>query len=689
VRSRAAPLVSRRAGLTLCCLAAGALAGLLAGAVAAEAPDAVSLSPAEAEHAPRVVASGTTPEPVRALLDGCDPADYEGQDLVTVFDSVDVRVEESGLSYRRHHTLHKVLTPSGARARAALRFDYDPASNQIAIERIRVHRGDSSFIALDPARAVDVTAPAHMIYWGARMKVLALPRLEVGDAVEVETEMMGFQIAYLLQVDEDLERFIPPMRGHFYDTILFQGHWPIERIHYRLELPREKLAQYSVYNGEVYSALTYTDSTLVYRWWMKDQPPVADEPRAPDWSDFVPKVVLATVPDWPAKSRWFQQVNEPVFEWNAEIAAQVEELTAGCETTEEELAALLHWVADNIRYSGLNMGEGEGYTLHPGIMTWEDRCGVCKDIAGMLVTMLRAAGYETYPAMTMAGARVERIPADQFNHCVVAVRHADGSYTMLDPTWAPQSADIWSHYEGEQHYVIGSPEGEGLDAIRSFAPDENRLDVRFETAVDAAGDLTGEVTLSGAGAADTRLRGNMTYRTRYARDALATAILAPISPAVEVLEAHFGDYTDYSRPMRYRFRFRVPRYAAVNDSVCDLLLPSARFLKGNPRFVRSVEVPAVPDRSQPALFWATALAEVEETLQLPGRFAAATALPAQSLTRPAARLEARSELEGSALRVFQEIALEKRTVPASEWHGVVEVADSLGSFAATRVHLTR
>ena len=81
------------------------------------------------------------------------------------------------------------------------------------------------------------------------------------------------------------------------------------------------------------------------------------------------------------------------------------------------------------------MGKGEGYTLHDTKMNYTDRCGVCKDIAGTLVSFLRMAGFEAYPAMTMAGSRVESIPADHFNHCVAVVKLADGTYMPLDPTW--------------------------------------------------------------------------------------------------------------------------------------------------------------------------------------------------------------------------------------------------------------
>ena len=62
----------------------------------------------------------------------------------------------------------------------------------------------------------------------------------------------------------------------------------------------------------------------------------------------------------------------------------------------EKIAVLTHWVADNIRYAGITMGKGEGFTLHNTKMNYTDRCGVCKDIAGSLISFLRMAGFEAY-----------------------------------------------------------------------------------------------------------------------------------------------------------------------------------------------------------------------------------------------------------------------------------------------------
>jgi len=612
-----------------------------------------------------------------------DSTDWPDAALVAVFDRSEVEVEESGLGHVRRRTLTKVLTEEGAKSLATLRFDYDPASNMIRIDDVRIHREGGAVLPVDAADAVDLFAPADMIYWGARMKILSLPRLNVGDAVEVRTYKKGFQIAYLgdgADRPEDDERYIPPMRGHFYDVVLFQEQHPMKEKTYRLRVARDKPVQYAIYSGALRSSLVFADSFLVYTWQARDVQAYEEEDRAPDPPDYLPKVVLATVESWPQKSRWFFEVNEPVFEADDGIRRKVAELTAGLKDDDEKMAALLHWVAQEIRYSGLSMGKGEGYTLHPGIMTFADRCGVCKDIAGMLVTMLRAAGFTTYPAMTQAGARVEAIPADQFNHCVVAVERPDGSFTMLDPTWAPFNRSVWSRYEGEQHYVIGSPRGEGRERIRSFSPEESRMTIEGRARLEPDGTLSGEMTIVGTGASDARLRGLIGETPSPERAEALIGLLSSLGPSAELTDARYLDPRDFSQDTSIRIGYRVPRYAAVAETILTFVPPALRVASQTARLTRLLAFAGEKERAYEALLWFSQRVEVSERVTLPPGFRSAAGVDSVSVERDAASVRGHYTPSGGEVRTTMTAVSKRRTVPAREWAGGVEAADSLRAF---------
>ena len=83
-------------------------------------------------------------------------------------------------------------------------------------------------------------------------------KMAPGDAIEFRTYKKGFMIAYLGDEDDDRkgqapgdERYVPPMRGHYYDVVTFGSRRPIHRKHYTVETVRDRPLQYEVYNGPV------------------------------------------------------------------------------------------------------------------------------------------------------------------------------------------------------------------------------------------------------------------------------------------------------------------------------------------------------------------------------------------------------------------------------------------------------
>lgn len=627
-------------------------------------------------------------------------ARWPGAATVAAWDGTQIEVEESGLGHTRLRRIEKVLTPAGGKGLAALRFDYDPASNEVQIVHARILRKNGAVEEIAPAAALDLPQPQTMIIWGPRMKLLAFGRLEPGDAVDYEIFRKGFLIAYL-GADDD-ERFIPPMRGHFYDTVLFQERAPLACKHYRAVLPRGKPLRYQVYNGDVSSGAGFDGERLVYSFWKRDVPGFRPEPRAVAESDQCPKVVLATTATWEEKSRWFYEVQEArgIFAAAArkdglpggeeevrEIHELVRSLTAG-KDREQQIRALNHWVADNIRYMGLSMGKGEGYTIHPGVMILYNRCGVCKDKAGMLTTLLRAAGFEAYAGMTMAGSRVEQIPADQFNHCITAVREPDGSLRILDPTWIPLSPEMWSSAESEQHYLIGTKAGETLQVTPLYGAEHNRLDIEIESRLDAEGRLTSAVDLRGSNYADQRVRRTLYDGAQHRIPGLFSGWAWSLAPGGRVTARRYSAdrMTDYSGPAAAGFDLECPGYAVKGERVMAFAPIAAR------EFLDAAQapflgVPLTPERRQDLMLWCTRSIRVEERIALPEGWKASSLPAPRRLDGPAMRLTWTVTPDGDGLVCDLEVALKLRTVPAALYPQFKEVVEAYRGLAAEPILL--
>lgn len=510
------------------------------------------------------------------------PGDWDGHDQVVIFDSTLVDMQESGLTHMVNRTLTLVVTPKGARDLSVIRYGYDPLSAYVEIRKAVIYKKSGETIILDINAVQDYPAPARAIYWGAREKMLGTGRLEPGDAIEMQMFRKGFTYA-LLQSDDD-ERYIPPMRGQFYDIVEFFSPYPVKSKVYRVTVPASKPLQYEFYNGEARVSCWFRDGKTVYTFTKADIMPARPESRSVAQVDIMPKLLLSTTPVWEEKSLWFYKVNEDFgsFDVTPEIKAKTDEILQGATNELDSISRLTHWVADEIRYSGISMGPGEGFTLHKGEMTFTDRCGVCKDKAGMLITMLRAAGFRSYPAMTMAGSRIDRIVADQFNHAVTVVERRDGTYQLLDPTWVPFVRELWSSAEQQQEYLMGVPEGADL-ASTPVSPAENhflRIDGNTELMKD--GTLKGRISIEGEGQSDASLRGLFRYSPATMWYQNVEKELLRIYPQARISQIKYSDPADYLNYRMYvSIDFTIPEFALVSGNTMIFVPLSANGLFRN------------------------------------------------------------------------------------------------------------
>lgn len=624
----------------------------------------------------------TDEEIAAAIASTGNAKDFDNAELVYVLDEADVFVQPSGLATTEACQVFKVLTDAGVRSRSVLRWEFDPDTYRVTVKRVRIHRAAGGVEEVDLKNIVTQPSVQHMIYWGGRQHLLSLPRLEVGDSVEVRTSKIGFNIAYLGDDGRDGHgELIPPMAGHWFEVTLFQGPLPIRSKRYSVHMPKEMPLQYEVYNGPVRSSLWFGEGTNVHTWSAENIPVTKSEPSSVAADDYVPKVVAATLGTWEEKSRWFYQVNEPQFDADDATRRKVEELTRGLSSDEEKIAALTHWVADNVRYYGTKQaGACEGYTLHESAHTFRDLGGVCKDKAGMLVTMLRVAGFETYAALTMAGSRVEAIPADQFNHTVTVMRQRDGTFRILDPTWVPLCRDLWSPFEHLQGLVYGTPEGQGLALSPYFEPESNRREVRATSAIDVQGGLKSRMEFTLDGAACNRFRRSIHTRPMVERR-IAFEQALNLGPMTRLEKFEHTDPFDYTRDSAISVEVASERFAACGEGGAAFRLPLMNHpLNG---FFRANHLDRLKEkeRKNPMRFPATRRLRYHETIQLPDGWKIAHTPAAQSIDTPTASLTFEASPAANELAYRLEWTLKKTVISPAEYAGFKSTIDALYAIA--------
>jgi len=653
---------------------------------------------------------------------------FKSAPTVTLLDSTYVNVKPTGSGTFNITRKFRVQTQAGALANHCVVYDYDPMTAAAKFKSASIRHRDGSVTQVDLSLAKDYVVPHTSIFWGASQIMLEFGQLRPGDVVTYEIEKKGFTYALLADAEEsfatsgfsvgpdglastasgnmyaasgmtgasmglaganthaagaesDEERFVPPMRGQFYDIVPFWVDQPTRRKVYCLELPDTCQLQYKLfqYEGKYEEVKDRRNGRQILKIALTNQLPFVKEPNMVDLFDVAPKLMLSTTKNWLEKSRWFNRVNEEFgsFKATPEAKAVVAELLKGKKTDMEKITILTHWAADNIRYIGLPMGKGEGYTLHPLDMDMTDRLGVCKDIAGTLIGLLRIAGFKAYPAMTMAGSRVEKIPADHFNHCVCVVRMKDGSLMPLDPTWVPFCRELWSSAEQQQNYLPGIPEGHDLAETPISAPENHYFRVTAQDTLLANGTLRGTFTLNAEGQSDKSVRRIFTQGWMSQWQQTLEAELLRVSPQAKVYSVDYGkDPKNYMQgPIKMVFTYEIPDYAyGGSEGMAFIPLLTNNLYASVQSFLRVGG--NQPEHKYAFKDGCSRQVEFNETIVLPKGLKMQTAPLLSDLTNSAANIKASLQQQDDRIKLNLKAEFNKRVYAAEEWPGFKAVVDA-------------
>lgn len=619
-------------------------------------------------------------------------------DAVIVLDETRVTVRPNGIGEAESRRVTKILREVAIRSQCVHRFEFDPNTNTFVIKAVRVHRADGRVEDVSPSAAVQQPQSAWGIFWRGEQLVISVPRLEIGDAVETVTVKTGFNVAYLADgppgngtaqggSPAGAAELQPPMPGHWYDEVPFYSDLPIIEKRYVVRAPRDKPLQYEVYNGELRTAVALDGDHVAYTFEKSNIAPLKHEPRSVAATDACCKLVLATLPDWKMKSRWFHEKNEPSFAVDDAIRKTVRDVVSKHATDEEKITALNHWVAENIRYVGTSRGACEGYTTHAATETYHDRGGVCKDKAGLLVAMLREAGFDSYIVMTQAGSDVTPVPADQFNHAVTCIRGKDGGFRLLDPTWMPKSRENWPSAESLQNVVYGVPEGVDLSRSAYSGPENSAVTWTAESELTTAGDLQSKLRIETLGSPETMLRRTLNRAPPADRDRIIDEQFQRLSPAAMLSNVTATDPVDFSAAARIEAVARVAGFVQGSAARRFMPLPALRQAFGDVVLSDFTDAAKLDTRTYPVRLRATRRLEFRESIRLPVGWAVADCPKVAAIDGPAASFQCKFEPGDGRLTYECRVDVKKHRVPVDEYTNFKQAIDALQKLATDMIVL--
>jgi hypothetical protein len=553
--------------------------------------------------------SAAASEVPRSLLDQIQSAgskaQYPDANAIVVFDKTDIVYHADGTGTTRNRSVVKILTQSGLESYGEVNVGYYRTYDTVRVELARVIKADGSAVDVpdDMIRDINSTATeAINIYEpDAKLKVITFKNLEVGDCIEYRT------------VDST---FHAPMDNEFEGFAGFQSFDPIVHVEYNIIGPKEKPLRHMTRNGKVNFSQVPQGDNISYKWWADNVPRIVSEPAMPALSDVATSVTYTTIKSWEDLSRWWNKVAESKYALNDALRSEITSLTANAKTRDEKIDAIYRFVAQKVRYMGLGTGKKRGLEPKPVTETYETKYGVCRDVASLMVAMLREAGIESEIVLTNLGASVPKdLPVLQFNHAIVAIKNADGTYTYADPT-VKNSTDWLPSVEAEQQVLLCTKAGSTLTDTPHSPAEANLGTIKAVSSLTAEGLFTSEVTISSQGLYDLALRGWVQSMPKAQVQQTWSYLLSEMYPGTRLTSFNVSDAEDLHSPLELKITYQIDNYPTDAGKFALMKSPvSLGFFEIISKFVLASA--SLPERKYPWVLGFTFGADEEETINLP------------------------------------------------------------------------
>lgn len=347
--------------------------------------------------------------------------------------------------YRYKHYAIKLLNETAVEDNSRITINFSPIYQKLVIHKVTIWRNGepinqpvkNKIKLLQREQELE-----NQIYDGRWSATLLLEDVRKADTLEYSYSIIGQNPAYKNNISE---------------RVYIQWTVPVGRQVYRLLWPDKLSANVTV-------ADSYKDKIKVneysgyreYRLDYTNYKTVQIDSETPEWFDPWQWVSFSSIKEWKDVVSWGQEHYRLGLEKNSEVKDLAEKFRADFKTKIEQASAALHFVQDEVRYVGIEVGTG-GFIPSKVDVTLKRRYGDCKDKTYLLLAILKMLDIEAYPVFAnnrdgeKLGEYGPRLNA--FNHVLVKTI-IDGKSYWLETTTNNQAGTIDKIYQPEYGQVL-------------------------------------------------------------------------------------------------------------------------------------------------------------------------------------------------------------------------------------------
>ncbi|MGB5106819.1 MAG: DUF3857 domain-containing transglutaminase family protein [Candidatus Zixiibacteriota bacterium] len=512
------------------------------------------------------------------------PEQYPQAGGYTILNQQATTINPDGSGVTDWHMVVKILQERGKEMYGDVKHKYNKDSDSVVVVKALTYLADGTVLPVE-AKAIHDLTPAALsnaaIYSNIMQKVVNFPGLAPG--VTIELKLRTFHRA----PGKDEQQFI-------WGTDLFQGSDPISFKEVSLTVPEAVKIRYTYQNeGMDYSTST-AEGNITHNWTIQNSTQIISEPFMPPLNRVAPRLVYTDAESWDAVGKWVSGQFFKHVKTDGDVLKKANELAKGAKSNDEKVQKIGLFVIKDIRgvaENTLPLGLA-GYEPNDADVVLANKYGDWRDKAVLLISLLRAAGIETYPHYVNRSDAVlaQEYPAlKQFDAIYAYVPSYKGSPLWINPFGDMASFGYLPESQGSTGLLVKEASSELL-AVTDPAPETNLADCRFEMIVQPNGDVDGTAGCQLSGIFDNMARQTLKDATPKEREQYFLATANIMGEGSHNKDFKVSDLSDLTTSVQVAQDYSTPEMGIVQGEMMIFRLKDIPF--------DFAQIPAYPGQTQ-------------------------------------------------------------------------------------------
>ncbi|MEE4117035.1 MAG: DUF3857 domain-containing protein [Marinilabiliaceae bacterium] len=332
---------------------------------------------------------------------------------------------------------------------------------------------------------------------------------------------------YSLYDNIRIQRYIPPLKFFPYTVevtynLNYNGllNYPTWQPVYGYDLAVQK-SEFTIItepdNSFRYSSSNYDNKpeirsdgkTETYKWTLVNHFAVSEEENSPDISELLPIVYTApkdfsieeysgNMESWKSFGTWVNELIHDRDNLTGETILKINDLIDDAEGRKEVIKRIYEYVQSKTRYVSIQEGIGGWQPVGADVV---DKVGYgdCKALTNYTMTLLKAAGIESYYTRLRAGHGEPEIDTSFVhnfsNHIVLCVPDKNDTI-WLECTDQSSSFNFLGSFSSDRYAMIIKPEGGEIVRTQTFSPEDNLKVINASVSINPEGGAIAKIISS-------------------------------------------------------------------------------------------------------------------------------------------------------------------------------------------------